>query len=390
MEDLFFNPQEGGDLTQYGGPRMPELRSISVNPPVINLQQPLPAPEPSPLSLGLQAGSIGMKAVDFMGNRNLAKREGLGLIGGQGYTMPIKFEGDEQSTLVNMYKTKPDAGYFKSKLTGPYANTVPGNYLLDKLPTDFAQGITPEQLNFMGEDFVSQLPDSVFAADGTSQADLIARHLKFRNPNATAFELSQPIQGLPGANAVDLKALAPNTQFRGPFASKFTPVPGQAQGPGMQIWKAFKGAKGTDAPSVIEQLFPKASGATVGTAAGNVGANSGLFAGMGPMGWSMLGLQLLQGTDLMKKNPKLAKLTSGISTVLPLLMMFSDRRLKENINKVGESFSGTNIYEFNYKGREGRYRGVISDEVPWAVTTHKSGYDMVDYNKVDVGFKQVS
>ena len=57
---------------------------------------------------------------------------------------------------------------------------------------------------------------------------------------------------------------------------------------------------------------------------------------------------------------------------------------------VGKSPSGINIYEFNYKGLEGTYRGVLADEVPWASSTHKNGFKMVDYNKVDVDFEKLS
>ena len=71
--------------------------------------------------------------------------------------------------------------------------------------------------------------------------------------------------------------------------------------------------------------------------------------------------------------------------------IFSDKRLKENIVRVGTSPSGIPIKEFNYKGKEGRYRGVISDDVPWATSKHpKVKYDMVDYSKVDVPFERIN
>lgn len=67
----------------------------------------------------------------------------------------------------------------------------------------------------------------------------------------------------------------------------------------------------------------------------------------------------------------------------------SDRRLKHNIEQVGVSDSGVNIYEFSYKGSDDRYQGVMADEVPWAVVERSVDYNMVDYSKVDVEFRRV-
>ena len=71
----------------------------------------------------------------------------------------------------------------------------------------------------------------------------------------------------------------------------------------------------------------------------------------------------------------------------------SDRRLKKNINLIGQSPSGLNIYSFEYKNSmygKGLFQGVMSDEVPSiAVVKGVDGYDMVDYNMLDVQFKQI-
>ena len=70
----------------------------------------------------------------------------------------------------------------------------------------------------------------------------------------------------------------------------------------------------------------------------------------------------------------------------------SDIELKENIELVGKSPSGINIYEFNYKDEaygEGRYVGVIAQEVPEASVEMSNGYLAVDYSKIDVNFIRV-
>ena len=70
----------------------------------------------------------------------------------------------------------------------------------------------------------------------------------------------------------------------------------------------------------------------------------------------------------------------------------SDRRLKKNINKIGESPSGLNIYSFEFKDSkygEGVFQGVMSDEVPREAVGTRGGYDTVDYSMLDVEFKQI-
>ena len=70
----------------------------------------------------------------------------------------------------------------------------------------------------------------------------------------------------------------------------------------------------------------------------------------------------------------------------------SDRRLKENIQKIGESISGLGIYKFNYIGKAKQYIGAMADEVikvvPEAVVTMDNGYLGVNYNLIDVDFKE--
>jgi|TARA_B110000977_G_scaffold117064_1_gene151222 hypothetical protein len=71
----------------------------------------------------------------------------------------------------------------------------------------------------------------------------------------------------------------------------------------------------------------------------------------------------------------------------------SDRRLKTDIIKIGESPSGLNIYSFEYidiSFGEGTYSGVMSDEIPKeAVTKGNDGFDRVDYSQLDVEFKKI-
>ena len=70
----------------------------------------------------------------------------------------------------------------------------------------------------------------------------------------------------------------------------------------------------------------------------------------------------------------------------------SDRRLKKNINLIGESPSGLNIYSFEYidsKYGKGLFQGVMSDEIPQEAVFNINGYDHVRYDMLDVEFKQI-
>lgn len=69
--------------------------------------------------------------------------------------------------------------------------------------------------------------------------------------------------------------------------------------------------------------------------------------------------------------------------------LFSDVRLKDNVELVGKSPSDINIYSFNYKGSKDKYEGVLAQEVLWASTEH-DGYLMVDYSKLDVDFRRLN
>jgi hypothetical protein len=63
--------------------------------------------------------------------------------------------------------------------------------------------------------------------------------------------------------------------------------------------------------------------------------------------------------------------------------IFSDRRLKHAIQKVGEFADGLGIYIFSYLGSKQRHRGVMADEVerlrPWALGPQIAGYATVNY-----------
>lgn len=72
--------------------------------------------------------------------------------------------------------------------------------------------------------------------------------------------------------------------------------------------------------------------------------------------------------------------------------IFSDKRLKTDIKKVGQTEEGIPIKEFRYKGSKKRWRGVVAQDVekkrPDAVGTI-FGVKYVDMEAIDAPFKQV-
>ena len=72
----------------------------------------------------------------------------------------------------------------------------------------------------------------------------------------------------------------------------------------------------------------------------------------------------------------------------------TDRKLKENIKKIGESISGLGIYKFNYIGRSQKWIGTMADEVrkikPEAVFKMKNGFEGVRYDLIDVKMREAT
>lgn len=92
----------------------------------------------------------------------------------------------------------------------------------------------------------------------------------------------------------------------------------------------------------------------------------------------------------MQGNNFLSTLGQGIGTASQLaslgMMLFSDRRVKEDIKRVGKTDEGTPIYTYRYKWGGPRQMGVMAQDVektnPAAVKRHPFGIKMVDYSKV--------
>ena len=94
-----------------------------------------------------------------------------------------------------------------------------------------------------------------------------------------------------------------------------------------------------------------------------------------------------------KAAAKAAKTSGIMGAIGGVLGFFSDDRLKENVVFLGRRGDGLGIYEFNFKGSDNRYYGVMADEVelmhPSAVT-YDNGYRKVDYASIGADFRRVA
>lgn len=75
------------------------------------------------------------------------------------------------------------------------------------------------------------------------------------------------------------------------------------------------------------------------------------------------------------------------------LFMMSDRRMKENIVRIGTTNHDLPLYEFNYIGDDTRYRGVMADEaekvMPEAVVYDDIGFARVNYAMLGIEMEEV-
>lgn len=138
----------------------------------------------------------------------------------------------------------------------------------------------------------------------------------------------------------------------------------QIQNPSFQAGQNGNAQAG-DIQGAIQSAYQNAMSGYNSKVASNNSTQSGLFGLGGTLGGSFLGSK------------------AGSALVAG---MFSDRRLKENIELVGKTHKGFNLYEYNFIGSDDRYVGVMAQEVeevmPHAIIEHASGFKMVNYAEV--------
>jgi hypothetical protein len=153
-----------------------------------------------------------------------------------------------------------------------------------------------------------------------------------------------------------------------------------------------QGLAGTSWQNYVNSLQPYL-GAANSAASGIAGVDTGLGQGLNQsytgQGNAAYGAQTSIGNA--NANANLAGLNAsgniinaGMGAIGAIGSMFSDERLKEHIEPVGETYDGLGIYRYNYKGDETPRIGLIAQEVegryPDAVA-EVGGYKAVHYGR---------
>lgn len=110
------------------------------------------------------------------------------------------------------------------------------------------------------------------------------------------------------------------------------------------------------------------------------------LAGLSGLGLQGGGLVANTGQVSSSKGGSPSTLGSIASTVGGIASIFSDRRLKRDIERVGEFPDGLGIYSYRYVMGAKRVLGVMADEItklrPWALGPKIAGYSTVDYSRL--------
>lgn len=107
------------------------------------------------------------------------------------------------------------------------------------------------------------------------------------------------------------------------------------------------------------------------------------LAGLSGLGLQAGGLVANTGQKSTSTGGSPSTLGSIASTVGGIASIFSDRRLKRDIERVGEFPDGLGIYAYRYVMGAKRVLGVMADEVaklrPWALGPERASYATVNY-----------
>ena len=153
---------------------------------------------------------------------------------------------------------------------------------------------------------------------------------------------------------------------------------GWQQQTGIGNANANKDLAGLTASGNLWNLIGSVGGAALGGFGGFGGGGGGAAGAAGsaiPGAWGATSIGGANGPT---------PLTGGSASGNLFGSIFSDERLKEDIEKVGELYDGSNVYRYSYIGDPTTRIGLMAQEVeksrPDAVTEH-GGFKAVDYSK---------
>ena len=230
---------------------------------------------------------------------------------------------------------------------------------------NMAQGLTAAQAqNQAAQQIYSQLMGVAgLQNQAIGQNQNAALQQQAAQNSAQAQQFNQALQGAQFGNTAQQQALAQQMQLRNQPLNEISALMSGSQIQ-MPQFQGYTGANVAAAP-VFQATQAGAQDAMARYNAQQAGANS-LTSGLFGLGGAALGG---------------AGAAAGGGATGGLAGLFSDRRLKSNIKRVGTHSRGFGVYEYDIFGR--RERGVLAQEVaqvfPDAVAMHPSGFLMVNY-----------
>lgn len=148
-----------------------------------------------------------------------------------------------------------------------------------------------------------------------------------------------------------------------------------------QLELTGRGQAFNEALAIRNQPINEVTALLSGSQVSNPGAMSNPMPQVGVGGVDYTGLvQDKFKADSARHQGMMGGMFGMASAALPL--MFSDRRMKTDIERVGETDEGTPIYTYRYKDGGPMQMGVMAQDVPDAAAMTDSGYMAVDYGRV--------
>lgn len=277
-------------------------------------------------------------------------------------------------------------------------NAAAGAYrpYFDQAASTFSQGMQPAQPGALNtEQYMNPFQQQVI--------DATMRQMGQANQQAQSGALGTAIQsgafggdraGIAAANLANQQGLAMGSTLAGLNAQNY----GQALQTAQQQQGVSLGATQADLARLMQGGQFYAGLGQAAQQAGLQGAEAQINAGTLGQQTEQAGLSALYNQFQQKQaypfqvaqflaniGMGTGALSGSTTTTTQPGSFFSDRRLKENVERIGEGDNGLPIYKYRYKGEPDTHIGFMADEVeqvrPEAVGLHPTGYKTVDYDR---------
>ena len=304
---------------------------------------------------------------------------------------PFQTYSEDPSKFVAQLNTQQQQGIGN-------VNAAAGAYrpYFDQAASTFAQGMRPAQ--------PGELNTSQFMNPFQQQViDATMRQMGQANEQAQSGALGTAVSsgafggdraGIAAANLANQQGLAMGSTLAGLNAQNYN----QALAAAQQQQGVNLGATQADLARLMQGGQFYAGLGTAAQQAGLQGAEAQINAGTLGQQTEQAGLSALYN-QFQQKNAypfQVAQFLANIgmgtgalsgstTTTTQPSSFFSDRRLKEDVQRIGEGDNGLPIYKYRYKGEPDTHIGFMADEVekvrPEAVGLHPTGYKTVDYDR---------